>query len=321
MSRRRCFLALLSAVALAPILPGCVSQQRKTLRPLADNPLIFLNHLLVTVDSATYAAVGRSDFLRDTLAGFEQRTTFREGGRSYTATYLYGQHTYFELFQPDAARTIGRSGLALGVDRAGEIAAVRARLLTLAGNDSSRVPQNTNTRQQKDRQGVGTTPWYISTAVLPLPRARSVTDAIQPALFMWVMEFHPEFLERWAPDNAAAKLAPGYPVSRAAVRSIEYRPERLLADVIDATFALDSAESADILSELAALGYKITRQGAGRAEAVGPDVTFHVEPSDAVHRGLVALAFALNRPVRAAEYSFGARSRLVIEGRRASWTF
>lgn len=312
---------MLSVVSLAPILLGCVSPRRELLHPPADNPLVFLNHLFVTVDSATYAAIGRSAFLRDTLAAFEQRTTFREGDRSYSATYLYGRHTYFELFQPDAARTIGRSGLALGVDRAGEVAAVRARLLALTGNDSSRVPQNTNTRQQKDRPAVGTTPWYISTAVLPLPRSRSATEAIQPALFMWVMEFHPEFLERWAPDNAAAKLAPGYPVSRAAVRSIEYRPERLLADVIDATFALDSAETADILSELAALDYKIARQGAGRAEAVGPDVTFHIEPSNAVHRGLVALAFALNRPVPAAEYSFGARSRLVIDGRRATWTF
>lgn len=316
---RCCSFALRSAGGLGFIVTACVFQPREASRVLHHEPPIFLNHLLVTVDSATYAAVGSSAFLRDTLAAFEQRTTFREGGRSYTATYLYGRQTYFELFQNDAARALGRSGLALGVDRTGEITVARARLLALVGGDSSRVPQNVNTRRQHDRPTVGAVPWYISTAVLP--PTRSATEATQRALFMWVMEFHPDFLERWAPENSAAKVALGYPVSRAAVRSIEYRTERLLDDVMQATFALEPGESAEILSQLAALGYEITREGPGRAEAFGPAVTIRVEPSQADHRGLVALEFTLNRPLPAAEYRFGARSRLVIKGRVARWTF
>ena len=316
---RYCSFVLRSAGRLGLIGTACVFQPRAPSRVLHHEPPIFLNHLFVTVDSVTYAAVGSSAFLRDTLAAFEQRTTFREGGRSYTATYLYGRHTYFELFQNDATRALGRSGLALGVDRTGEIGVARGRLLALVGGDSSRVPQNINTRQQQDRPTVGAVPWYISTTVLP--PTRSVTEATQPALFMWVMEFHPDFLKRWAPENSAAKVALGYPVSRAAVRSIEYRTERLLDDVMEATFALEPGESAEILSQLAALGYEITREGPGRADAFGPAVTIRVEPSHADHRGLVALEFTLNRPLPAAEYRFGARSRLVIKGRRAHWTF
>lgn len=308
-----------SVVALALVLAlAACRQQRREPAVSRESVQVLLNHLYVTVDSATYGDIERSAFLRDTLAGFEQRTTLREGGRSYRASYLYGRHTYFELFQPDAQRPLGLSGLALGVDRAGEIEDVRRRLLAVADGDSSRVPRTTNTRAQRDRAEAGVVPWYISTTLAPPGWAGGRPRGM---LFTWVMEFHPEFLEGWFPDSTAPRSAPGYPISRLAVRAIEYRPDRLLGDLVGATFALDSTERTVLLGQLAALGYDVTSARDGRASASGPGVVIHLEPADAVRHGLVTLELELVRPAARAEYRFGSRSSLATDGRRARWTF
>src|ERR1041384_4010416 len=88
-------------------------------------PQVFLNHFYVVIDSATYKDIQQSPFLRKEFAVAEQRTTVRTD-MSYTGLYFYGTNTYFEFFDvsSDSSRQVGFSGIAFGVDQAGELQAV-----------------------------------------------------------------------------------------------------------------------------------------------------------------------------------------------------
>ena len=78
-----------------------------------------LNHFYVTVDAATYGHLEASDFLRAEFGVYEKRTTVRKD-ITYSGIYFYGRNTYFEFFAEGTRQAGPASGLALGVDEAGE---------------------------------------------------------------------------------------------------------------------------------------------------------------------------------------------------------
>ena len=81
-------------------------------------PEVWLNHVLLTLDSSTYAAARDSQFLRESFAGSEERHTKVDSGDSWTGLYFYGRHSYLEFFPPEDGSSDG-SGIAFSVDRYG----------------------------------------------------------------------------------------------------------------------------------------------------------------------------------------------------------
>ena len=144
---------------------------------------VLLNHFFVVLDEASYEAVEQSPFLRQQFAANEFRATVR-GDRRYQGLYFYGTHTYFEFFNeatrgPDSR---GFSMLALGVDGAGDLAALHQRTPEVFKADIRQI-----TRGFKYQQ----IPWFES-AGLNIGRGPH-----RMSFGGWVMEYDPRFLAAW----------------------------------------------------------------------------------------------------------------------------
>lgn len=154
--------------------------------PAPSRGRVGVNHFYVIPDSASYAAMSASTFLRDSFAPFEERTTVRRD-ETYHGIYFYGEKTYFEFLPPSASRPTGSSGLAFGVDESGQIQAINDRIYALG---AGRVGINKITR------AVGSTSvdWF-SMVVQSDPRAEA-------NFVTWLMEYDTTFLARWFPTLA-----------------------------------------------------------------------------------------------------------------------
>src|SRR5262245_25938423 len=92
----------------------------------ADRQLLYFNHAYTVLDRTTADAIENSDYLRD-FASFEIRTT-TGGGTTWTGRYLYGQHTYLELFAegdlPGQDAEFGSAGMGVMTEHAGDLKTV-----------------------------------------------------------------------------------------------------------------------------------------------------------------------------------------------------
>lgn len=114
---------------------------------------VFLNHVYAVVDRATYDALARSTFLRETFAVSEERETVR-ADLTYAGLYFYGQRTYFEFLPPETAAGLveGNTGLALGLESEGAIDEFARRL----GERQVKTQLAPITRRIDDEQ----VPWF-----------------------------------------------------------------------------------------------------------------------------------------------------------------
>src|ERR1700754_3897033 len=144
---------------------------------------VYLNHFFLTLDGESYAAVQSSSFLRNEFATFEQRTTVRKD-TSYTGSYFYGAHTYFEFFEAGRGldRTAGANGIAFGVETVGASLRLKPRLAEMLAVS---VEVRPITRQVGDRD----VDWFYMTV--------AADKQPSPLLQTWVMEYRESFLNDW----------------------------------------------------------------------------------------------------------------------------
>lgn len=113
-----------------------------------DNSLspVYLNHLYIVVDPETYADIGNSDFLQNEFASFTKRTVNAGGGDSWSGTYLRGERTYLEFFEPSEKKsatnnltfTLHQSGIAFGPEVEGSIDLIHERFRKLFGDKAKK---------------------------------------------------------------------------------------------------------------------------------------------------------------------------------------
>ncbi len=270
----------------------------------AGPPTVFLNHFFVVVDAATYRALQDSSFVTSAFAPFEKRTTSRND-QTYTGVYWYGRHTYFEVFEPDAQGPVGASGVAFGVEGAGESGAVKAAWTeALGGADSGLITRKTET---------GEAPWFEMTSAKTAPGA----------LRVWLMEYHADFLARFYPD-----LTPARGISRAEVldryvakigRSAE-RETALVKDVTRLELALEPAERETLLKHLRAEGWSVQEEKDGVALRGPEGVLLRVSAAAAGRRGITEVIFSLQGKAEPRTDTLGS-AVLRIEPDRASLRF
>lgn len=267
--------------------------------------MVFLNHFFVTIDSDSYAAVEKSDFLKREFATYERRTTVRTD-TSYTGQYFYGTNTYFEFFEPSpqSGRQRGDSAVAFGVDQAGEIDQLRNRL----GEVDISADVTTITRQLGPVQ----VPWFLSLNPQGFPR--------NAAFSTWLMEYAPRFLAEWHPG--AEPKAGG--VSRRQVLD-RYRAvlgnapvHAILEDVAGLTIALDDRSRAGLTRLCEAWGYGSRAEGTATT-LERPGFVLRLVPDEG-KRGIVEARFRVSRMPASSELRLG-RSLLVFAGGVATWTF
>jgi hypothetical protein len=264
-----------------------------------------LNHVYLTVDSATYRALRNSPFMRQQFAASEERTT-KSGRITYTGLYFYGRNTYVEFFDAgkDPARQLGDSGIAFGVDRPGGLAEVQQRLASVFPVVSRSVTRNLAGKE---------IPWFMA-------RARS--GPTDPAASVWVMEYDPRFLEQWRPDVAKdAKGVSREQVLRRYIAVLNKPPQRpYLVDIVGIEVAADETVRTWLREMCKALGYRVSTDG--RVTALeGPDLTLWLVPKTGNKRGILSLTLRTDGSPDQVEYELGNATLHFSGSDRATWRF
>ena len=261
---------------------------------------VFLNHVYLVPDAATYEALRSAEFLRE-LGVFEERETVRADA-SYRGLYLYGRRTYFEFLPPGAAGLAeGASGIAFGLevrDQTDELAAG----LEEAGISA----QGSGITRQHEGQQV---PWF---------RILGIEMPAGP-LTVFSMEYAPRFLERWNPGPTPAGIARADVLARyaAVLRTVD-RPAPL-GDVSEVRLALDDAQRERLIAVCELAGYEV-EAGADAWTLHGPQHRLVVQRSKEPG-GVTGLGLTLQSPVDREPLELG-RIRLEFHGATADlrWT-
>lgn len=265
-------------------------------------PPVFLNHCYIAVDSATYRDIEQNSFLRSEFAATEQRTTVRTD-RSYTGLYFYGANTYFEFFDAsgDSSRQVGFSGIAFGVDQAGDL---KAELSAGFAMDQELITRQYNGEQIS---------WFHAGLLKDFP--------LDSAFAVWLMEYHPSFLNEWNPQPGAREQG----VTRkeilqryaAVLKDVPAKP--YFEDVVALTVAIDD-DNRNRFSELCQqFGYAV-----GDANVLnGPDIELRLQPQTESARGIQEMTMRVSSgPNDRSEFRFGAKSVLRFSGDGlATWSF
>jgi hypothetical protein len=271
------------------------------LRALADDwramraAPVFLNHVYMVPDAATYEALRTCEFLRE-LAVFEERETVRSDG-SYRGLYLYGRRTYFEFLPPGAAGlTEGASGIALGLERFnqtdGFTTQLQARGIAAEGSGIMR---------QLDDQQV---PWFHLLGI-EMPAG---------PLTLFSMEYAPRFLERWHPGPTPAGIARADVLARyaAVLRTVDAPAP--LGDVSEVRLALDDAQRERLLAVCAVAGHEV-EPGTDSWTIHGPQLRLAVQRASAPG-GVTGLGLTLRSPLDREPLELG-QMRLEFHGSTA----
>jgi Family of unknown function (DUF5829) len=267
-----------------------------------------LNHFFLVVDSAVYADIERSDFLRKEFAPSEQRTTVRTD-MTYTGLYFYGVNTYFEFFDiaKETTRRLGNVGIAFGVDASGGLETLQQRI----GSDLQ-VSRRPVTREFRGKP----VPWFMMMA------PGNVSNV--SALSTWVMEYDKRFLGEWNPeadgDNAGVSRKQVLRRYAAVLKDAPARP--FLQDVVGLTVALDKNTLASFSNQCWLFGYKSRAEGEATV-LEGPDIVFRLIPETQSARGIKEVRLRVTRaPEKQKVYRFGQNSVLTFHGGgTATWTF
>src|SRR5690242_17022343 len=275
---------------------GGAATQARNAAPVAmieTMDTVYLNHFFATIDAESYKAIESSAFLRDEFAPFEQRTTVRQD-ITYTGSYFYGEHTYFEFFEAGRGlgREVGASGLAFGVETVGASPRVQARLNAALDSPVAVMPI---TRRVTDRD----VNWFYMTTA----RSESPNALLQT----WVMEYRDGFLQDWygelKPATRGITRAEILERYAAKIGEGDKRRQKLLEDVTEMTVALPDAERARLLKACEAFGYRAVAAPSGlRLE--GPQVVLNLVAQTSAAVGITAVKFSL-RHARQGEKSYG----------------
>ncbi|OXS33562.1 DUF5829 family protein [Streptomyces sp. XY006] len=267
---------------------------------------LYYNHAYGVLDRETADAIEHSAYLRN-FANFQVRTTTGAGGQTWTGRYLMGRETYLELFGvgdlPGKDGTLGAGGLGVSTERAGDLAAVTARL-----------------REQGDGEPVEFLQTRDFGDGVPVPWFDAVFTTDRYDLFgAWGMEYRPEYFA----DPRSNTEPAAYPgdVGRERYLSDGYR-DHLMRDVTAVRIAVTAGDLANTVPLLRAGGFAVRSVPGGGVVAKGGGTTlrFDAVPLDRV--GLRQVEMSLNRPVAGRHVERLGRSDLVVgPGPRAVWTF
>jgi hypothetical protein len=261
---------------------------------------IHLNHAFITPDAATYEAIRNSPFVKQ-FAVWEERTTHRKD-ITYTGFYLYGQHTYFEFLKPDDPKSVGRSDVAFGVNRAGDLDLLKKR--AEAAGMKSEVQTITRAFKGKDVD------WF---------RSLKRTDEKVPSIGLWTLEYLPTFLTEWNPTPGAKSSVRRQDVLRRYTEVVKQKAEsKSMVDVTAIWLDMPEKGIDESLRECEVLGLTSRRMQSEATCSKGDELVIHLRPRS--EPAFSAVQFALRSRQPKSEQQIGSTT-LKIDGSTALWRF
>ena len=273
-----------------------------------------LNHVFCHVDSTTYAAVARSNFVREAFAVVEERTTRTAAADNWHGFYLYGESTYVELLQSaeGTGAQVANAGIAYGFERPGQ----GVELADLLSRELGRPA----TLKRVDRMlGCEAVPWF---------QMAWVNRDASSSVCSFGMEYAPEFIARWhgeRPPHVKSfeqALQRHVVIERYAAVLGAHGEERLMKDVQVVRLALDDAAAVDLQRELEVMGFRRHDDGPEGIVYLSGDLRIEIRRT-LPHRagGIVGLGLSLRRAVPVPQRIDLGSSQLMLVGDRAWWTF
>jgi hypothetical protein len=181
-------------------------------------PPVYLTHAMFYVSEDTYEAVKASAFVRAEFGEFSEATIQAEAGAlNYTGLYLFGMHTYLEIFKTGPSELShkveppGRIAFAMWIDHRNQLPLIRDRL-----------SESIVTRRDAQNH-----PWFDYIAEDPA-KQEGVTS----------------FITGNYPDGVVRSLP-------------HYRPGLFLHDVIECTATVGVSEREKLVRDFRAYGYTI----------------------------------------------------------------
>ncbi len=270
-------------------------------------PVVGLNHLTVVPDSATFAAIEKSAFLRDTFALFDRWPDVRQAS---SRVALFGRSTYIEFVRPaSGGANAWTSRVALGTDVRGALGTVAKRLTSEVG--PVRLDSLTRRRDSAD------IPWLYQVMA---------SDArMDSALAVHVVEYHPGFLRGWygAVPAASTSVARARVLAMQATSVDSARRRYPFLDIVAIKVAASSETETVLLAHCRAVGWRVQPARGGTA-CVGSDVRLFLVPSQSGQRGVVAFTMRLASTGKlrgGAVRRFGSSTLRISRNGFATWEF
>jgi len=274
---------------------------------------VYLNHFFLLVDSATYKDIVASNFIKNEFAHFEERTTVVNNNESYSGAYIYGENTYFELFdEAKSQRFMPQgliSGIALGVEKKDEIKIIQKKLKD--------YKNGVYALRSREWNGVQI-PWFTMTFVFYGNTA--------PDVMTWVMEYHEDFLKKWHPELTPTSpgIARNDIIERYAANIAKTgRPkDKIFRDVIEVDLRLNPNDLKALKGELSVLGFAFSEEGNTKIGS-GPDVMVVIDVIEEGKGKITGIKMSCcSNQYKEKTFFFGEKSRLVLHAdNTATWTF
>lgn len=274
--------------------------------PNDGRPQVFLNHVIVHLDSITYAAVGNSDFLTSAFGSCDVKTVTADSGQSsWSGTYVTGQNTYIEFFNVGQRDNIGFSAIGFGVETQGGIARLSEHC-TRSG-----ITNFISFVRRREINGVDL-PWFEGLGIVTEDTTVRFTTGT------WVMEYRREYMAAKFPNLTPDSIE----VTRRLYNSESYRNDLLLQDIIEIELAVNEPDYSKLLNDLGLYGYKI-EQDEETARAIGLEMNVILRPKSESLAGICRIRFALtDKPYEQHTEVFSDRSKLVLNpDSTADWFF
>ena len=308
-------LAIIVVSLVLPLLTGCSSTKTCAIpgvqtRPSTQNsatPSVHLNHVYLTLDAETFAAINESSFMRDRFCLFGHSIPEPSASNAVPTTYLIGQNTCLELLAAanTRAETEGNAGVCFSTRQAGDIDIVYDNLCTALGPDiqNGYVTFNTGARR---------IPWlrYVSSH-----RVKQT-----PPLLTWVVEYDAKF-HKAVGFSSGRHLAKLRQTDLPTPPQKQY-PQKLLRNIESVTLAVTQPEFNHLSTELAAFGY-VRKEQKGLTVFSGPGVEIRAVVAPDPQYRIRSLQCSLTSKAKTpTQKTFGDKATLTLtEDAAAIWTF
>lgn len=289
-----------------PLIPRKVMGQGETEKGLGT----LLNHLYLSLDTATYQAIAESDFLRNEFAVSETRTTIRSDyPDGYTGVYFYGDETYFEFFDAaNSAFPLGNFGIASGFEAEGQFETARKALDARGGGIVRPV----------DRQVDGAAiPWFTGLF--------GATESGYRGPSVWGMQYNDEFIQEWLGHSSELD---GSILQRDFLHSYamkldqtELRDRALMKDVTFIEAVLDPQYLSKCIEQFVALGWTSEEEGICHLLEARNAKVLLCPVTEERGVGIYELGFSLHGNPEGPQTMQLGSSTLAFEDKTAEWRF
>ena len=255
----------------------------------SQTPLFHLDHLGCAVAPGVLEAMTASRFLADTFAHAAPGGA-RDRDVSWSGFYVYGRFTYLELFRAESFAVPAETGdcmMALNAETPGSVDWLLDTMnVALPASHPHRLDRRINLRGRE-------LDWF-SAALFEWED--------KGGLGVWALEYDPEFKH-----DASPRLypEPGDITRERGAPPVAHHPDKLLADVIGLTLALDPKRMQTVSGQLRIMGYRI-EEGDRGITAQAPDLTIRMRPRNGEPYSIASVRMSLTRAVAERSiYRFG----------------